>query len=178
MKRHAAAIHPRRRAFSIMEMLGVLMMLSIFLLLASQLFSRATGVIGRSHAAIEQHQTAQGMFRLLRQDMWHARDVAVDGETKLTLTTPEGETVTWTIDRPNTLLRNVKPPGDARARNSQWSLSTERLRFEWRQAALVVRDEERGRPREAAFPNGWKLTQQLQQTAKNIEPPAPTKEQP
>lgn len=178
MKRYPSGYHLRSQAFSIMEMMGVLMILSLFLLLAAQLFSRATSVIGGSHNAIEQHQTAQGMFHLLRQDMWLATEVTLASESMLTLTTPEGETVTWTIERPHTLLRTAKQAGDDPARNSTWHLPAKNLRFEWQHAALVVRDEERGRDREATFPNGWRLAQQLQRTAKPIESPAPPKEQP
>ena len=167
----------RIAAFTLTEMMAVIAMLSLFLLLAGPLFSRAMRVTRQAHDAIELHQTAQGLFHMLRADIRDARKVTLTSDTMVTIESSAEGTITWTIELNHSFTRLVQVGDEAPSTAKRWSMPAQSLRFEWSQPTLRVIAWQQGRLREASFHSGWLITMPSK-TAAASSPAVAEKEQP
>jgi prepilin-type N-terminal cleavage/methylation domain-containing protein len=88
--------HPTaRRAFSLMEVLAVVVLLSAFALLASRVFMASMDLTRRSQAAQKAFGQVDYAVALLRQDLWNARGVRAADPQHLLIEQAGGRTIRW-----------------------------------------------------------------------------------
>jgi prepilin-type N-terminal cleavage/methylation domain-containing protein len=127
--------HPTRaRAFTILEMLVVLMLLGVFMLVSGRLFVLTFDTTRQSEKAQAQTSRFDGMVRALRADVWSSREIkAVDG--RLTISSPQ-RTITWSIAADHTVMRSEDIGG--KVREARWPELGAGLTFSCRGASVVL----------------------------------------
>ncbi|CAN5466144.1 hypothetical protein BH09PLA1_BH09PLA1_16820 [soil metagenome] len=95
----------RRRAFTLWEMLTVIILLGTIGLILTRLFVATFRVIDSAPKAQDKIVRASAMLHQMRQDIWEASSVRVEGTNSL-----RADNVTWKID--HKLL--VRTEGDER----------------------------------------------------------------
>jgi type II secretory pathway pseudopilin PulG len=95
-----------RRAFTLLELLGMLALLGVFMLISGQLFLMTTKLDRSSREQADQIARADNLLRLLRRDVWSATAMQT-GESGLQLTTSPGQTIEWNFDSQGTLTRTA-----------------------------------------------------------------------
>jgi prepilin-type N-terminal cleavage/methylation domain-containing protein len=94
----------RRRAFTITEMMAVLILLSAFAVIATRLFT-STIKLGHNYGQAQDAATSAGFaLTLLRGDVATAKDFKSPNASTVEITTPDDKAITWTIQS-NKLVR-------------------------------------------------------------------------
>ena len=118
----------RRRAFMLIEMIGALILLTVFALIATRLFTWSMRVTQEAPLAQQQIHAFDSMLEALRADVWAAGQVRVGDEQSVSV----GD-VSWTVGDDGAVVQTA---GDE---SRAWPGVGERVRFEVDDAGVVVR---------------------------------------
>lgn len=156
-----------RRGFSLIEMLVVVALLSVFMLVSMSLFRSLMGWMSvGSQAATGRHELHEPIAQM-RADVWTAYSVAVGSESVAVLRQSGERTVTWELTTDartaQRVLRRVSwlsPGGIAEAqpgarakqiKQQQWPIRGGAVAFESRAGGMtIIRTTARGSSAEAA----------------------------
>jgi prepilin-type N-terminal cleavage/methylation domain-containing protein len=134
-----------RRGFTLAEILLTLFLLSVFALVASEVFGSVFGAFREGEKAQSQTSAYSEATAQLRKDVWGASGIGVVDAVHVRLAHHEGDQINWTIDPDGNLVRaaNANPP-------THWATGM-KLSFEKDQAALVLSDPATDRALGARF---------------------------
>ena len=107
-----------RRAFTITEMLFVLILMGVAALMSARLFTASMRVISVAPAQQEQHAAMDRMSDFLRHDMWGAAKIELPDQQTINLTQPDGKVIRWRL-RDTEIVRST---GDSQA-EARWRLA-------------------------------------------------------
>lgn len=134
------------RAFYLTEMMFTVMLLAVFMLLATYAFSDIFKMMTSSQKIIADSQRLDGIIARLRSDVWNAQSILVaEDQSRVTLTSMaqgrNAQTIRWSFDRDGQLQRVNEWAVEGSAKNTQtisrWnSLST--LKFIPGRSTLTV----------------------------------------
>jgi prepilin-type N-terminal cleavage/methylation domain-containing protein len=136
--KHPAARQHRPRGFTMPEMLGALLMLGTFFLIATQLFHTSVKLAHRSQLRASEIARLETAITALRTDVWSAQQMTVKDGNQLVLVQPGDKQVTWRIES-NTLRRTSKGQTDT-APERRWQDVGTRLSFALDGPVLILRD--------------------------------------
>jgi type II secretory pathway pseudopilin PulG len=108
-----------RRAFTITEMLFVLMLMGVAGLMSARLFTSSMRVISVAPAQQEQHAAIDRMSDLLRHDVWGATKIELPDAQTINLTQPGGDIIRWRHRDTEIVRSATNSQGEAR-----WPLAT------------------------------------------------------
>ena len=127
-----------RNAFTLLELLIVLVLLSFFSLLAAKLFTSAIVVARNSRQTQSMLVRYDSLIHRLRQDMWSAESFSVDGLYGATIDQSGGREVIWRQSDEADLLTRTIRIGDKVLDQEQWIRLGIVLTFEKQGSALIV----------------------------------------
>ena len=143
-----------RRAFSLLEMLVVVALLSVFMLVSMSLFRSLMGWLSAGSQAATGRAALHEPIETMRADVWTAYQVAVGSESVVVLRQSGERTVTWEVttdaNTGDRVLRRVSwlnPTGIAEAQpgvrakqitQRQWPIRGGSVVFEGRAGGMTV----------------------------------------
>lgn len=137
--------HTNRRAFGLLEMLMVLVLLSVFSLISARLFWTMMQAMRRTQEAGTAISRMDAAMRVLRADVWDAREMKKGDGGALLIRRGQEDWITWWTDEDRALVRRMgkteKGTGAEKSPESRWPEIGERLRFEPGGSMLVVRTD-------------------------------------
>ena len=86
-----------RRGFTLLEMLMALILLTVFALVAGEVFSNSMRALRTSSDNHNQLNSFENMLARLRQDAWTARSMRVNDPHQASLIDSSGQKITWSI---------------------------------------------------------------------------------
>ena len=131
MKPHSR--HPA--AFTITEMLGVILLFVVFLFVSAHLFTSVMKMNYNTTQADNERARFDSLVRVLRADVWGASDMNVD-DGSLTLKSPAA--VQWKVDDQGAVLRSEKRDGKQHVMRWETGLKGVALRVENEAVMLSV----------------------------------------
>jgi type II secretory pathway pseudopilin PulG len=130
--------HPRRAsAFSLIELLIYLVLLSAFSLLAAELYTLTMNTSRDATRAQDSLGRLDVILDRLRADAWRAQAIRVVSDKQVEMTLSDGQTVTWTIAGKD-LTRSLAAPGRPDNRPAVWPNVRPALSFAQHGQALLV----------------------------------------
>jgi type II secretory pathway pseudopilin PulG len=106
---------PRRGAFTLIELLGTLIIFIGVLALSTSVIVTAVKTIGNANAHMAQARSLDSAIALLRQDVWASSKIEQTDRQTLVLHNPDGAQILWTLTAKHDLQR-LAGPGSARPR--------------------------------------------------------------
>ena len=129
MNAHACQ-RPSRRGFMMIELLVSIVLLSVFALVATRLFTWATRVTAEAPAAEGQILLFDSMLGQLRADAWSSPRIRTSGDRNIDL---DDGAIRWAVQEDGCVTRTAG--ADTRA----WRDVGQRVRFEPVDAGVIVR---------------------------------------
>jgi len=146
-------------AFTLIEMLAAVVLLTVFMLLAAQLFISSMRLIGEATKANSVVVRLDGVLGQLRRDAWDARNSVVDGNA-LHITSATGAEFVWKLDGAGatvTLTRTTARTGNPPEVRT-WKDLPGPMHFEVRGPTLVVMGVDTdGKPAAMVMTSQWLL---------------------
>ena len=109
----------RASAFSLMELLIYLVLLSTFSLLSAELFTLTMNTSRDATRAQDSLGRLDVILDRLRADAWRAQAIRVVSDKQVKMTLPDGQIITWTITGKD-LTRSLAAAGRPDARPAVW----------------------------------------------------------
>jgi hypothetical protein len=128
----------RSRGFTMPELLGALLMLGTFFLIATQLFFTGVKLSHRAQLRASEIARLEGVVTALRDDVWSAQQMTVKDGNELVLMQAGDRPVTWRIEA-GAVRRVSKGEGDA-AQERRWSEVGNKLSFAVDGPVVILRD--------------------------------------
>ncbi len=94
--KHTARAH-RRQGWSLMELMLVLILLSVFSLIATRLYMQCFDVRAKALSSDNQAVMTDAMVNLLRADSWGAVSIDQIDTRNVRLTYPDGSAIDWKV---------------------------------------------------------------------------------
>ncbi len=101
-----------RRAYSLVEMMIVMVILTALAAVASRVFVLAMSLNRDALAAERQSSRVAAALRQLRADVWAARSAVLEGDGRLVLTAPRDERILWHWSAQTRQLQRTVPGGN------------------------------------------------------------------
>jgi hypothetical protein len=95
------------RGFTLMMMMAALLLLTVFALIAGEVFNNSMRAIRTSGEIHNQLNSFEGLLARLREDAWVARSVRVDNPRKAVLAGSGGQEIIWNISGTGEFVRTA-----------------------------------------------------------------------
>lgn len=127
-----------RHGFTIVHMIAVLSLLSVFALMAAQLFAASTKAAANAASATSRQLAAQSALRLLREDVWAAGEIEVIDGRSVRLRGGSGGVIVWTLEPGSVITRQVEQL-EIETPALRWEVVPQEMKFERGEMSLTLR---------------------------------------
>lgn len=131
------------RGYYLVTLIGLMVLLAVFSLLATRVFVNQVHLIQGSKTALNNSLKAEGLLRCLRKDVWNAQTITVN-ETKTGIEIAalnenlEQVTIRWNTNAEGIIVREVKEPKEGDSGERRWKLPAT---FHFKQSGVVLKME-------------------------------------